>query len=358
MGSMRRGRGEGTPEQLPSGLWRVRIRVNGRRISTQACASRQAAILAAKKLLPTAPNPSKIPTLWKYFDDRRDYELAEAWAVSTWQLCDVVARTWLFGSELGDKKIHAIEPEDVIAWRNGIRAGNAYRNRAAGLVSGLLARAIDELRLKIPNPARGIKPLPVKETVRQLVAIDERKAFLALMPPGRLLLAARLMLHGMRRGEACGCRYDDVDGDGIWVRRQIQEPNGHYYVKDLTKTGESRWVPLDEDARALIGKGSGWLLPTKTEKAYRPHNLWRDMRKALEGSKWEKSSPHALRATFDTWMLDAGVGVRTAAEISGHSPAVLAKTYARTNKAQKAQALEMLNPRPEAPREAPREKNA
>ena len=46
-----------------------------------------------------------------------------------------------------------------------------------------------------------------------------------------------------------------------------------------------------------------------------------------------------LSSTFGMLMLEKGVDVRTAAEIMGHSPAMLSRIYARSRKELKQEAL-------------------
>lgn len=342
----RRANKEGTLHYLPNGKVRASVMIDKKRRYTHVCETASEALREVKKLNPAVRKQSQIPTLEDYYLDNKDGRLADEWEVSTWQLCETIARVHLIDSPLGRKQIHRIETEDVEEWRDAIKAGNAYKNRAAAMVAGLLRRAIKEYRLKIINPADAVESLDVAKTHRLQVRMGDLNKFLACFKEQRLQLALRLMLKGMRRGEACGTKFEDIEGNGIWVKRQIQEPNGKLFIKESTKTDQWRWVPLDDELLKLIwaqGRKEGWILATSKGTAYRPHNVWRDMKDALEKTKWADLTLHGLRGTFCSFLLQSGVDVRTAADITGHSPAVMASIYAQSTNDSKEKALALVN---------------
>lgn len=158
----------------------------------------------------------------------------------------------------------------------------------------------------------------------------------------RMRAAVLLCLHGLRRSEARGLRYEDFDGDGITIRRQALGVNGEQIIRESTKTGGSRWVPVNAALKAILREGKGYVLESSIGKPYRPRNMARDWDKLVEKTEFKDLTLHDLRSTFGTLLLEKGVDVRTASEMMGHSPAMLAAIYARSRKDVKTAALERV----------------
>lgn len=117
------------------------------------------------------------------------------------------------------------------------------------------------------------------------------------------------------------------------------EVNGKQIIREATKTGKTRWVPVNADLRKAMGEGKGYVLASRNGSPMRPRNLARDWEKLTKGTEFEPLTLHDLRSTFGTLLLEHGVDVRTASEMMGHSPAMLAAIYARSRKDLKQNAL-------------------
>ena len=52
-------------------------------------------------------------------------------------------------------------------------------------------------------------------------------------------------LTGCRRGELCGLRWSDWDGDRLHVRRRVIEASGRVSVRDSTKSGKGKRIVMD-----------------------------------------------------------------------------------------------------------------
>lgn len=213
---------------------------------------------------------------------------------------------------------------------------------------------------KVPNPR-------IPETVKPFLEKDDWPAFLELFPE-RYRLMVKLARHGLRRGEICAAKREDLEGQGIWVRRSIgEDAKGRAYVKP-TKSDRVRWVALTADVAAEIKtKPPGWLFPANTKpqplnpksnpdpkpqppnpKPIRPRNFARAWDIALAKSKFKGIGRHDLRSSFATWMLQSGTDTRTAADQLGHSEKMLTKIYARSNNASKLNALDLTFGTPDA----------
>jgi integrase len=126
---------------------------------------------------------------------------------------------------------------------------------------------------------------------------------------------------GMRRGEACGLRWRDVDWDGAAVRiERSLNTLGHVVSEGPTKTGRSRRVPLapgTADAlrthRSNVLDPNGRVFdvhPDTVTKAFRAHVI----RLGLPAMKL-----HGLRHTWATLALAAGIHPKVVQEVLGHA---------------------------------------
>ena len=170
-----------------------------------------------------------------------------------------------------------------------------------------------------------------------------------------------LLALGLRRGEALGLSWEDVDWEAgtVQVRRQVQQINAKTVVSDYTKTDAGRRTlpiapPLlerlrahwrnQQEERALIG--AGWnerelLFPTETGAPVSPSNLLRHFRLLLTCAGLEHVRLHDLRHTCAT-LLGERVSDRVIAAILGHTPGTVTARYAKVKLPQMREALEAL----------------
>lgn len=146
---------------------------------------------------------------------------------------------------------------------------------------------------------------------------------------------------GMRRGELCGLRWQDVDLDGGWVtiRQQLTDVGGkRIFQEPKTKAGK-RTIPLlpevvdslrgwkarQDMERTLAGpdwQETGLVFTGDTGKPLHPNNLVkRDFRGLLEKADLPAIRLHDLRHTVATYLASKGVPVNVIQLILGHSRA-------------------------------------
>lgn len=139
-----------------------------------------------------------------------------------------------------------------------------------------------------------------------------------------LALVELLYDAGLRAGEACALRADDVDASGGWVR--IEQGKG----------GRDRVVPLAEPAAAAIGAYLHNARPALVARnaAGDPGSLFlnvrgrrmttRDVRRVVTRLGWTALDgrpiwPHLLRHSFATHLLEGGADLRSVQELLGHA---------------------------------------
>ena len=207
------------------------------------------------------------------------------------------------------------------------------------LETGLLGR----------DPLAGYKRPRATSKAMTSWSIGEAKAFLAATRTDRLAFAwALLLTRGLRRGELCGLRWDDVDLDSgsIRINRTRVLVDG-LPVDSLPKTAAGRRsIPLDPMLVAVIkahwarqaaeklaaGEGAyqdgGWLLCDELGAPYYPDMISEWFDDKVKAAKLRRIRLHDTRHTAASLMLADGVPVHVVAQILGHDPRVTLATYA------------------------------
>jgi integrase len=353
--------GEGQYKTLPSGLIRMVKRHGGQRLSGPAMPTRDAAKSAWEEQHLSPEKPKATPTLgsWSFslLNDQTGL-LNDQRAPSTLDFERNVYETNIKPHAIAEKRIEDLTVDDVDKWRRSLktkakkkRVGGTRRNpvfevtapkpmapttqaRYLSVMRLILGEAVRRNMIPV-NVALSVRPPAQNEEIVKIVLTPEQQAEFLKHFEGRLRRAVILGLHGLRRGEIGGLRYEDFerrDGvPGFWVKRQVQELAGGVIVRPFAKGKKRRWVALDDDGAALFKeKATGYVIGGPNGKPIWPHNLNRDIVNKLKGTEWEGVHPHDLRSSTAMSLLRA-TDIRTAADLLGHSPAVLAKTYARSN---------------------------
>ena len=212
------------------------------------------------------------------------------------------------------------------ALRQAVRWGLVEKNVAADASPPTIRRR----EIRVPSPREVTKLLD-----------EATEPFATLL---RLAVAT-----GMRRGELCALRWDDVDLHGATVRVRAGLVMAHgRVVEKTTKSDRVRVVSLGpatvavlethrERARALAGRLGGELSgdsfvfassrPGCTE-AYRPDTVTDNFQRLRRRVGLERFSFHSLRHFHATQLIAGGIDVRTVAGRLGHaSPAVTLGVY-------------------------------
>jgi integrase/recombinase XerC len=284
------------------------------------------------------PKPKRIPTFSEFYYAQMP-RLKKELSPTTYALYETVYETLVREKPIAVVKLDKLEPADVQYWLSslqGLKPRSAWRYLQC--IKAILEYA-HRTRLIPHNPAAPIRPPKVEEHEKRVLDKESLEELLRLAMTARMRTAILLCAHGLRRAEACGLRHEDFDGAGIEVRRQALEVNGEAIIREATKTGGRRWVPVSGELKALLASGEGYVLKTSSGKPLRPRNMAREWTALVKGTAFEGMTLHDLRSSFGMLLLEKGVDVRTASEILGHSPAMLAKIYARSRKDLKAEAL-------------------
>ncbi|MCQ2192605.1 MAG: tyrosine recombinase XerC [Paludibacteraceae bacterium] len=134
---------------------------------------------------------------------------------------------------------------------------------------------------------------------------------------------------GVRLSELINIKDSDIDFDRKTVRvtgkrnKQRYIPFGNSLKSDI--------LAFVSDRDAEVGSEEGWLLVRKTGKKLYPMLVWRVVEKYITSvSTLKKRSPHVLRHTFATAMLNNGADIDAVKELLGHANLAATEVYTHT----------------------------
>jgi integrase len=261
---------------------------------------------------------------------------------------------------LGDRRLGELEGADVAhLLRDLRRRGYAESTLHRTLV---VLRALDRLarsrKLVTRSPLDELDPAEKPSPPRMSAAgrvLDETElaALVRHAPPAYRAVVTLLAYSGLRTSEALGLRWTDVNfvESELQVRFQLSRTRGRGLVAPKTRASE-RFVPLFPAVeQALVerlaaeraaGRGcdADLVFLTRRGTPYEHRNVAsRGVEEAARRAGLGKLTPHDLRRSFCSLAGRRGVDPVEAAQLTGHSPDVWARVYARSfGKAQRDEA--------------------
>jgi integrase/recombinase XerC len=150
---------------------------------------------------------------------------------------------------------------------------------------------------------------------------------------------------GLRISELCGLRVDDID----W---------GEQIVRVRGKGKKERLVPIGEPAlkaienywdvlpKPPVGLNPVFLADTKKAAPLAPVQLSRRFKKYLSLAGLDPNlTPHKLRHSYATHLLDAGADLRSVQELLGHAHLITTQVYTHVTTERLKKAYDEAHPR-------------
>jgi integrase/recombinase XerD len=176
----------------------------------------------------------------------------------------------------------------------------------------------------VPGPRKTSK-LPATLSETEVERLLDRPA---ASDPRRLRDRALLELLygcGLRASEACGLRTADVNAD-------------EGFVRVTGKGGKERIVPLGgaaadalgrylRDGRPRLGPAADRVFVSVRGRPLGPTDVRRALRRELAAAGLAQRSPHALRHTFATHLLEHGADLRSIQQLLGHASVGTTQVY-------------------------------
>ena len=202
------------------------------------------------------------------------------------------------------------------------------------------------------NPAKPLRNPRKARALPHFLSSDDIEKLLAAPPAADPLgLRDRAILEvlysaGLRVSELAGLNLSDMDFDGATLRvrgkgrRERIAPLGSFAIRAIKKWLALRKVSSREPARespVFLNK-SGRRLTTRS--------IGRLLEKHLRTSGLDRrTTPHTLRHSFATHLLDRGADIRSVQELLGHKSLVTTQIYTHVSTAGLRAAYDRAHPR-------------
>ncbi len=203
------------------------------------------------------------------------------------------------------------------------------------------------------NPAEALRgPRPDKKLPHFLTIEDMQRLLNA--PPdsdpiGRRdrALLETLYSAGLRVSELSGLNLDDLDlGDGIVVVRGKGKKERLALLGEPAKLAISRWIPDRAAILARRKRESPAVFLNQTGTRLTVRSVGRMLEKYLKQAGLDpRTSPHTLRHSFATHLLDAGADIRGVQELLGHKSLATTQVYTHVTTQRLQQSYHKAHPR-------------
>jgi integrase/recombinase XerC len=270
-----------------------------------------------------------------------------------------------YDTDLGQFRAFLTGQEQVLnqVGRNEVRAFLAYLH-AEGFGRRSIARKLASLRTFLGflcneghlqhNPALQVRPPKQDKTLPLHLNLAEARRTMESPDADTLIgIRDRAILElfystGIRLRELAGLTLDALDIDGGLVRV-------------LGKGNKERLVPLGNPARdalrrylarrpELVGEGPApetarHIFLSRAGKMLSPSGVQRRVERHIASATGRKLSPHSLRHSFATHMLDAGADLNAVKELLGHASLSTTQIYTHVSVERLKEAYRQAHPR-------------
>ena len=252
-----------------------------------------------------------------------------------------LARYVSFLAGRGITDIDAVTSVDITEFVRDLAAGHAASSVARHVVSVRNLHAFaEEEGLTDADPAADVSPPRLTQRLPKALTIDEVARLIEApdrsTPVGLRDAALLEVLYatGARVSEVC-----DLDVDE--VRAALADPDGGLRLHG--KGGKERMVPLGSYATRAVDDYLVRSRPTLAQASARPdpalllnqrgrrlsrQTAWAVLQRAAEAAGLTvEVSPHSLRHSFATHLLDGGADLRVVQELLGHASVATTQIY-------------------------------
>jgi len=208
----------------------------------------------------------------------------------------------------------------------------------------------EEIIIKNPFVFNTSAVIPRNITKKNILTHKQEEKFLSFVKTSNVYkkkynMFVILIETGMRVSELCGLTKDDVDlkNRRVHINKQLMRPTGEdYFIETPKSSSGERFIPMSEKAywcfldvvenrpkpkvEWTINGYGGFLFLDRDQKPKVAAHIENELRYAIR--KYRKLhpnddvpyiTPHSLRHTFCTRLIEAGVDVKTVQYLMGHA---------------------------------------
>ncbi len=253
---------------------------------------------------------------------------------------------------LGNISLAEIKPTTVRLWLRALQAKTGPVGAPLAPATLIQARRILHacLGAAVVDGLIAHNPVTPAKLSRQPAAVERRhlsiEQYHALLDntPARYRLAVVLMAYcGLRWGEVSGLRLRNIDRDRrlVHVVETVTEVGGRLAADTPKSAAGSRRVPLPEPAYHALLEHLGkqfcgpddYLLHTITREpvGYRTFRRFGWDPAITAADLPDYLTPHCLRHSYATWLLEAGTPIQTVRKLLGHSSLATTQIYTHSS---------------------------
>ena len=247
----------------------------------------------------------------------------------------------ILANPIAHKELRKVLPSHIQNFFAGLKKGSLssstirhiYATLKVALNDATTDRQIGE------NPMAELKPPPREKAESKFLTREQTIALVDAARDNRYYVAVKLLAEtGLRRGEALALRWEDIDlqKGTMWVRGTLaRSDRGLYLTSPKTRTS-IRQLHLPQHLVDLLSSHQlaqnteiahagnqyiqkGFVFATKTGEPVDPRNLQRSVQIACRKAGLPSVSPHTLRHSAATTMLEAGIPIHVVSRQLGHS---------------------------------------
>lgn len=219
-----------------------------------------------------------------------------------------------------------------------------------------------ENNLCSPVSGKIVRPAKVRKDIN-ILSFEEQKVLekILLTDINETKIGILLSLYaGLRVGEVCGLRWENIDLENGTIHiessveriKNINKQNGYsktiLILSDTKSDTSNRTIPISNILKKILLKNkqnnNHFVIEGKTYPYADPRTLQYAFKKYLKECELPEINYHALRHTFATRCVEAGVDIKSLSEILGHSNVnITLNTYVHSSLEQKKLQIEKLN---------------
>lgn len=303
------------------------------------------------------------------FEEYLLYELNRSRLTAEAYLCDLSQFSrflaGLHKSTDADSSLANASTNEIRNWLGSLAAGGDQPRTVRRKTQSLRTfyRFLLKRKLAKANPATDIILAKTDRPLPQFVREDEMERILEKPqePEGFLATRDRLIITllyttGMRRAEIISLRDTDVDLGAMQLKvtgkrnKQRMMPFGEDTAAELAAYLSSR----DSEPEEATGPGRvAGLLFTHHGRPMTAKRLTDIVKEGLSGTSVAKKSPHVLRHTFATTLLNHGAEINSVKELLGHSSIATTQIYTHLSFAELRKNYTTAHPREKRTTDSP-----